>query len=69
MTVIDMKTRQPWRIDQHEPSEEELQAAFVTICADSIFMNAIKIRAVAGLDMAQRALYQALIDLRNYGKK
>ena len=69
MTVIDMKTRQPYRIEQHEPTDAERQAAFVTVCADSIFMHAIKIRAVSGLDMALRVLHQVADDLKNYGKK
>jgi len=67
--VIDLKTRQPFRIEQHEPTEAERQAAFVTVCADSILMNTIKIRAVSGLDMALGVLHQVADDLRNYGKK
>lgn len=66
--VIDLKTREPWRIDQHEPTEAERVSAFVTVCADSIFMSAIKIRAAAGLDMALRALHQAADDIKRYGK-
>lgn len=67
--VIDLKTGEPWRIEQHEPTEQERLAAFTTVCADNIFMSAIKIRAAAGLDMALRALHQAADDIKNYGKK
>lgn len=66
--VIDLKTRQPFKIEQHEPTEQERQAAFVTLCADSIYMTAIKVRAVSGLDMALRVLHQIADDLRNKGK-
>lgn len=66
--VIDWKTREPWRPDDVEPTEQERLAAFTTVCADSIFLSAIKIRAAAGLDMALRALHQAADDIKNYGK-
>ena len=67
--VIDLKTREPWRIEQHEPTEQERLAAFVGLCADNVMFNAVKIREVCGLDMALRALHQAADDIKNYGKK
>ena len=68
-TVIDLKTGEPWRIEQHEPTEEERQAAFENVCMDAIFLNAVKIKAVAGMDRALRALHQAAQDLKEYGRK
>lgn len=67
--VIDLKTGEPWRIEQHEPTEEERQAAFENVCMDAIFLNAVKIKAVAGMDRALRALHQAAQDLKEYGRK
>lgn len=68
-TVIDLKTREPWRIEQHEPTEAEKQAAFIGLCSDSIVISASKIRAIAGLDAALRVLHQAADTVKNYGKK
>jgi hypothetical protein len=66
--VIDMKTRQPREVVR-ELTPAEQSAAFVTTCADAMFLNAIKIRAVAGIDTALKALHQAADDIRNYGRK
>lgn len=68
MNVIDMKTRSPWRIDQHAPTDEERQAAFVAERCDELFFTAIKIRAVAGEEMTLRALFQTISDIKNYGR-
>lgn len=62
--VIDMATREPWRIAQHEPTEAERVAAFVNACADNISKNAALIRGAAGIDLALRALHQAADDLK-----
>jgi hypothetical protein len=59
--VTDMLTRQPYRTD-FLPSDSV--AAQVTQNADSIYFSALKIRALAGLDLALRALQQAADDIR-----
>lgn len=70
--VIDMKTRRPFRIDQHndcEPSDAERLAKFVNACMDAIIISAAKIKAAHGLDLALRALHQAADDLKNKDRK
>ena len=67
--VTDLLTRQPYEPEPAPQTDAERVASFVTVCADSIFFNAFKIRETAGIDLALRALHQAAEDIKAYGRK
>lgn len=71
-TVIDMKTRKEFVAPVVVPmpekvTEEQRVEDFAVMCEDRIWANAIKIRAVQGLDRALRALGRIADEMRNAG--
>lgn len=64
--VIDMKTRQPFRIEQAKPGDDaDKVKAIVQHCEDTIFAAAVTIRAAAGLGASLKALGDTATELRN----
>lgn len=56
--VIDMRTRQPYRICQHdpEPDDEQRVKTFIETCLDRIWMDSLKVKAITTKDNAVAAL-------------
>lgn len=69
-TVTDLKTRKPFQIEPYErdPTEAERVAKFIEGCGDRMWADAMKLRAVAGLDAALTMLGKIADDLRNQGR-
>lgn len=74
--VIDMKTREPWRIEQHRPADRidspmerrERVTAYLEGCCNRILDETRKIAAVTSLETARNAL-RKIADEYGTGRK
>lgn len=64
--VIDIHSRRP-RLEPVLTDEQRAQK-FAEGCADRVFVEALKMRAINGLDAALRMLGKVADDLRNQGR-
>ena len=67
MSVIDIRTRQT--VESREPTDAERIEKFVVDTADRMWIDALKIQAIGGLDAALRMLGKLADELRHQGKK
>lgn len=70
MTVINIKTKQP---TDDRPSlltaDQERVAAYLRDCAERVFTDCEKVRAVCGLDATLRMLGRVADEMRKQGRQ